>query len=91
MPQIEINNLNDTVNSLQVSEEEKKNVEKIMSEEIGLVQRCLLCFDCAEIIVNLIKKINVANILTKLSGVMTGREVIDAIVEEFEVDISKLS
>ena len=53
-----------------------------MSKQIGLVQRCLLCFDCAEIIVNQIKKISVAKILTKLSGVMTGREVMNAIVEK---------
>ena len=62
-----------------------------MSEQIGLVQRCLLCFDSAEIIVNQIKKISVAKILTKLSGVMTGREVINAIVEKFEEDIQKIS
>ena len=62
-----------------------------MSKQIGLVQRCLLCFDCAEIIVNQIKKISVAKILTKLSGVMTGREVMNAIVEKQEEDIQKIS
>ena len=60
LPQIEINNLDDAVNFSQVSEEEKKEfVEKIMSKQIGFVQRCLLCFDCAEIIVDLFKKIHV--------------------------------
>ena len=91
MPQIEINNLDDTVNFSQVSEEERKEfARKIMSEQIGFVQRCLVCFDCAKIIVNLIKII-FAKVLTKLLGVMTGREVIDAIVEELEEDIHKIT
>ena len=91
MPQIEINNLDDTVNFSQVSEEERKEfARKIMSEQIGFVQRCLVCFDCAKIIVNLIKII-FAKVLTKLLGVMTGREVIDAIVEELEEDIYKIT
>ena len=91
MPQIEINNLDDTVNFSQVSEEERKEfARKIMSEQIGFVQRCLVCFDCAKIIVNLIKII-FAKVLTKLLGVMTGREVIDAIVEELEEDILKIT
>ena len=91
MPQIEINNLDDTVNFSQVSEEERKEfARKIMSEQIGFVQRCLVCFDCAKIIVNLIKII-FAKVLTKLLGVMTRREVIDAIVEELEEDILKIT
>ena len=91
MPQIEINNLDDTVNFSQGSEEERKEfARKIMSEQIGFVQRCLVCFDCAKIIVNLIKII-FAKVLTKLLGVMTGREVIDAIVEELEEDIHKIT
>ena len=91
MPQIEINNLDDTVNFSHVSEEERKEfARKIMSEQIGFVQRCLVCFDCAKIIVNLIKII-FAKVLTKLLGVMTGREVIDAIVEELEEDIHKIT
>ena len=91
MPQIEINNLDDTVNFSQVGEEERKEfARKIMSEQIGFVQRCLVCFDCAKIIVNLIKII-FAKVLTKLLGVMTGREVIDAIVEELEEDIHKIT
>ena len=91
MPQIEINNLDDTVNFSQVSEEERKEfARKIMSEQIGFVQRCLVCFDCAKIIVNLIKII-FAKVLTKLLGVMTGREVIDAIVEELEEGIHKIT
>ena len=91
MPQIEINNLDDTVNFSQVSEEERKEfARKIMSEQIGFVQRCLVCFDCAKIIVNLIKII-FAKVLTKLLGVMTGREVIDAIVEVLEEDIHKIT
>ena len=91
MPQIEINNLDDTVNFSQVSEEERKEfARKIMSEQIGFVQRCLVCFDCAKIIVNRIKII-FAKVLTKLLGVMTGREVIDAIVEELEEDIHKIT
>ena len=91
MPQIEINNLDDTVNFSQVSEEERKEfARKIMSEQIGFVQRCLVCFDCAKIIVNLIKII-FAKVLMKLLGVMTGREVIDAIVEELEEDIHKIT
>ena len=91
MPQIEINNLDDTVNFSQVSEEERKEfARKIMSEQIGFVRRCLVCFDCAKIIVNLIKII-FAKVLTKLLGVMTGREVIDAIVEELEEDIHKIT
>ena len=91
MPQIEINNLDDTVNFSQVNEEERKEfARKIMSEQIGFVQRCLVCFDCAKIIVNLIKII-FAKVLTKLLGVMTGREVIDAIVEELEEDIHKIT
>ena len=91
MPQIEINNLDDTVNFSQVSEEERKEfARKIMSEQIGFVQRCLVCFDCAKRIVNLIKII-FAKVLTKLLGVMTGREVIDAIVEELEEDIHKIT
>ena len=91
MPQIEINNLDDTVNFSQVSEEERKEfARKIMSEQIGFVQRCLVCFDCAKIIFNLIKII-FAKVLTKLLGVMTGREVIDAIVEELEEDIHKIT
>ena len=91
MPQIEINNLDDTVNFSQVSEAERKEfARKIMSEQIGFVQRCLVCFDCAKIIVNLIKII-FAKVLTKLLGVMTGREVIDAIVEELEEDIHKIT
>ena len=91
MPQIEINNLDDTVNFSQVSEEERKEfARKIMSEQIGFVQRCLVCFDCAKIIINLIKII-FAKVLTKLLGVMTGREVIDAIVEELEEDIHKIT
>ena len=74
-----------------MSEEEKKEfVEKIVLKQIELVQRCLLCFDGAEIIVNLIKKINVAKILRKLSGVMTGREVKDVIVEEVKEDTHKI-
>ena len=92
MPQIEINNLDDTVNFSQVSEEERKEfARKIMSEQIGFVRRCLVCFDCAKIIVNLIKIIIFAKVLTKLLGVMTGREVIDAIVEELEEDIYKIT
>ena len=91
MPQIEINNLDDTVNFSQVREEERKEfARKIMSEQIGFVQRCLVCFDSAKIIVNLIKII-FAKVLTKLLGVMTGREVIDAIVEELEEDIHKIT
>ena len=91
MPQIEINNLDDSVNFSQVSEEERKEfARKIMSEQIGFVQRCLVCFDCAKIIINLIKII-FAKVLTKLLGVMTGREVIDAIVEELEEDIHKIT
>ena len=75
-----------------MSEEERKEfARKIMSEQIGFVQRSLVCFDCAKIIVNLIKIIIIAKILTKLLGVITGKEVIDAIVKEFEEDIHKIT
>ena len=74
-----------------MSEEEKKEfLEKIVLKQTELVQRCPLCFDGAEIIVNLMKKINVAKILRKLSSVMTGREVIDVIVDELKEDTHKI-
>lgn len=71
----------------QANEKEKeKFLEKIMLRQIELAEEHLehFYFDGAEL-----NKVNVVKIVRNLSGVMTGKEIIDVIMRVLEEDVSK--
>ena len=90
MPQIEIKILNDTIDFSRVTDEEKeKFVEKIMQRQAMLIEKYLKSFGFTGLINDFIKNINIAKIVANLSGVMTGRQIINIIMEVLKDDLSK--
>ena len=90
MPQIEIKILNDTIDFSRATDEEKeKFVEKIMQRQAMLIEKYLKSFGFAGLINDFIKNINIAKIVANLSGVMTGRQIINIIMEVLKDDLSK--
>ena len=62
--------------------EKEKFIENIMLGQIELAEEFgETFFSEVEILIDFIKKINVVKISKKLSGVMTGKEIIDVIIE----------